>query len=151
MGLPPMEIDVWWPWSVSCMIFSRKKLNRVGESEHPWRTHTVVLKNSHSEQFKRTALLEFSYSAWMASTSPLSVLKLLCDDSTIEDLFYCAPAWSETGLLVTWHLHPRKHRLSSLWDFATRDRVLQWTRLHNITWDKFTSDRFRFPFSSETF
>ena len=28
------------------------------------------------------------------------VLKvLLCDDSTIEDLFYCAPAWSKTCLV----------------------------------------------------
>ena len=35
MGLPLMEMDVWWSWSVSCMIFSRNKLNRMGESKHP--------------------------------------------------------------------------------------------------------------------
>ena len=66
MGLPPMEIAVWWSWSVSCMIFSRKKLNSMGESEHPCGTPTVVLKNSHSWLFKRTALLEFSCSIWTA-------------------------------------------------------------------------------------
>ena len=46
MGLPPMGVDMWWSWSVSCMIFSRGKLNRMGESKHPWQTTTVVSKNS---------------------------------------------------------------------------------------------------------
>ena len=31
MGLPPMEMDAWWPWSISCMRFSRNKLNRMCE------------------------------------------------------------------------------------------------------------------------
>ena len=35
MGPPPMGMDVWWSWSVS-RIFSRIKLNRMGESMHPW-------------------------------------------------------------------------------------------------------------------
>ena len=35
VGLSPMEMDVWWSWSVSCMIFSGNKLNRMGESKHP--------------------------------------------------------------------------------------------------------------------
>ena len=101
----------------------------MGESKHPWRTPTVVLMNSPSWPFKRTALLELSYSAWMAWTSPSSVLKLLrtchrpaCQSlldtflksmklwnrlrwccrcfsmMTIEDLFYCAQAWSKTCL-----------------------------------------------------
>ena len=35
MDLPLMEMDVWWSWSVSCMIFSRNKLNRMDESKHP--------------------------------------------------------------------------------------------------------------------
>ena len=39
IGLLPMEMDMWWSWSVSCMIFSRNKLNRISESRHPWRTH----------------------------------------------------------------------------------------------------------------
>ena len=75
MGVPPMVMDVWWSCSISCLIFSRNKLNRMGESEHHW--DTVVLKNSTSCLFKRTALLEFSYSAWIAWTSPLSMLKFL--------------------------------------------------------------------------
>ena len=66
MSLPPMEMDVWWSWSVSSVIFSRNKLNRMVESKHPWQTLTVVLKNFPSWLFKRTALLEFSCSAWMA-------------------------------------------------------------------------------------
>ena len=77
MGFPPIEMDVWWSWSVFCMIFPRNKLNRMGESKHPYRTPTVVLKNSPSWLSKRTALLEFSYSAWTTWTSPSSMLKLL--------------------------------------------------------------------------
>ena len=73
MGLPPMEMDV---CSISCMLFSTNKLNRMGESKHPWRT-SVVLKNSPGWLFKRTALLEISYSAWMAWASPSCMLKLL--------------------------------------------------------------------------
>ena len=34
MVLPPMEMDVWWSWSVSYKIFSRNKWNRMGESKH---------------------------------------------------------------------------------------------------------------------
>ena len=33
-GLPPMEMNVKWTWSVSCMIVSRNKLNRMDESKH---------------------------------------------------------------------------------------------------------------------
>ena len=77
MGLPTMDIDVWWSWSVFCMIFSRNKLNRMGESKHLWQTPTVVLKNYLSLPFQRTALLELSYRAWMAWTNPSTVLKLL--------------------------------------------------------------------------
>ena len=69
MALPPMGMDVWWSRSVSHMMSSRNKLNRMGESRHPWWTLTVVLKNSNSSLFKRTTLLEFSYSAWMAWSS----------------------------------------------------------------------------------
>ena len=69
-GLPPMEMDMWWSWSDSCMIFSRNKLNRMGESKHPRWTPTVFLKKFCSWLFKKTTLLEFSY-------SPLSTLKLL--------------------------------------------------------------------------
>ena len=43
MGLPPIERDVWWSQSGFCMIFSRKKLNSMGERKHPWWTPTVVL------------------------------------------------------------------------------------------------------------
>ena len=35
MGLQPMEMDVWWSWSVSCMIFSRNKLKVMRENKHP--------------------------------------------------------------------------------------------------------------------
>ena len=45
------------------MIFSGNKLNRMSKSKHPWQTATVVLRNSPSCLFKRTALLEFSFSA----------------------------------------------------------------------------------------
>ena len=62
-GLLPAEMDVWRLWSVSCIIFSRNKLNRMGEIKHPWQTPAVVLRNSPSWLFKGTALLEFSYSA----------------------------------------------------------------------------------------
>ena len=77
MDLLPMEMDVWWSWRVSYMIVSKNKLNRMGESNHPWRTPTGVLKNSFSWLLKRTAMLEFSFSAWMARTSPSSLLKPL--------------------------------------------------------------------------
>ena len=77
MGLPLMEMGVWWLWSVACIIFSWTMLNRMGESKHPWRTPTIVLKNSPSWLFKTTALLGFSCSAWMAWTRPSSMLKLL--------------------------------------------------------------------------
>ena len=43
-----METDVRWSGSVSCLIFSRSKLNRMDESRHPRRTPTVVLKSSLS-------------------------------------------------------------------------------------------------------
>ena len=72
-----MYRDVWWSWSVFCMIFSREKLNRVSESKHHWRTPIVVLRNSPSWLFKRTALLEFSCSSSMAWTGPSSMLTLL--------------------------------------------------------------------------
>ena len=49
----------------------------MGESNHIWRTPTVVLKNSPSWLFKSTALLEFPYSAWIAWTRPSSMLQLL--------------------------------------------------------------------------
>ena len=75
MDLPPTEMDVWWSWSVARLIFSRNKLNRMGESKHPWQIPTVVFKNSPSWQFKRSALLEFSYNASVAWTSPSSMLK----------------------------------------------------------------------------
>ena len=43
MGLPPMDMDMWWSWSVSCIIFSVNKLNRMAESKHPLRTYTALL------------------------------------------------------------------------------------------------------------
>ena len=73
--LPPMEMDVWWSWSVSYMIFSGNKLNKMGESKHPWWISTGALKNSPSWLFKRTALLEFSYTDvvpdWLEPVLPL--------------------------------------------------------------------------------
>ena len=77
MGLPPMQMDVWCSQSASCTILSRNKLNRMGENKHPWWTPTLVLNNFPSWLFKRTALQEFSKTAWMAWTSPSSMLKLL--------------------------------------------------------------------------
>ena len=35
VGLPSVEMDVWWSWCVSCMVFSRNKWSIVGESKHP--------------------------------------------------------------------------------------------------------------------
>ena len=98
MGLPPMEMDVWWSWHVSCMIVSWNKLNRTGVSKQPWQTPTVVLKNSPSWLFKRTALLEFSYSAWTTWSSPSSMLKLLMPchrpaSQTLSNVFL-KPLWS---------------------------------------------------------
>ena len=82
VGLPPMEMDVWWSWSVFCIIFSRNKLNRMGETEsskHLLWTPNIVLKNTPSLLFMRIALLEFSCSAQMALswTSPSAMLMLL--------------------------------------------------------------------------
>ena len=69
--------DVYRSRSVSCIIVYRNKLNTMAESmSHCW-TPTVVSKNSSSWLFKRTALLEFLYSAWMAWTRPPSMLKRL--------------------------------------------------------------------------
>ena len=76
MGLPPMEMNVWWSWSVSYKIFSRNKWNRMGESKHSWWAPAVVLKNSPNWLFKRTALLEISYSGCMAWTRLSRMLKL---------------------------------------------------------------------------
>ena len=47
----------------------------MGEIKHPWRD--TYLKNSQSWLLKRTALLEFLYTARMAWTSPSCTLKLL--------------------------------------------------------------------------
>ena len=129
VGLSPMEMDVWWSWSVSCMIFSWNKLNRMGDSKHPRLTPTVVLKNSSIWLFKSTALMEFSYSAWMAGTSPSSCWSLwgpvtglhvrhsqtpyievyeAAEQATVvlqvllyddSTVDYCASAWSKTCLL----------------------------------------------------
>ena len=79
IGIPSAETDVWWSWSVSSMVFSRNKLNWTDDSKHPWQT-PVVLKNSPSWLFKRTALLKFSYRGWMAWTrsSPLLELMRIC-------------------------------------------------------------------------
>ena len=93
MDLPPLEKDVWWSWSVSFMIFYTNKLTKMGESNHPWRSPTVVLKNSPKGLFKKTALLEFSYTALTPLTSPSSVWKLLrtCDRPACQTL--PTPSW----------------------------------------------------------
>ena len=85
----PLEMDVWWSWSASCMVFSRNKLNRIGESKHPWLTPTVVLRNSPDWLFMKTALLEFSYSARIVWNSS-SLLKLL---GTCHRLARQTPQW----------------------------------------------------------
>ena len=78
MILPPVEMEVWWYWNVSCMILSRNRWTRwMGESKHPWRTPTAVFKNCPDWLFKRTTLLQFSYSVWAAWTRPSPILKLL--------------------------------------------------------------------------
>ena len=63
-----MEMDMWWLWNVSCMIFSENKLNSMSEGKHTRWALTVVLNwnNSSSLLFKKTAPYEFPYSAWMA-------------------------------------------------------------------------------------
>ena len=56
MGLPLMEMDVWWFWSVSCMIFSRNKLNRMGgrthiadcSGGHCWSSHIATATGLHA-------------------------------------------------------------------------------------------------------
>ena len=50
MGLPPLEMDVWWLWSVSCMNFFSSKLNMMVRVSIPdgHIQATVVLKNSPS-------------------------------------------------------------------------------------------------------
>ena len=35
LGIPTVEMYVWWSGSVFSMIFSRNKFNRMGESKHP--------------------------------------------------------------------------------------------------------------------
>ena len=48
MGLPPLEMDVWWSCSVSCMIFSRNKLNWMGERvSREIKTASSLLKIFH--------------------------------------------------------------------------------------------------------
>ena len=42
---PPMAIVLQWSSSVSCMVFSRKMLNIVGNKIHPYRTPTDIFKN----------------------------------------------------------------------------------------------------------
>ena len=46
MSRPPTLTLPSWPSKASHMILSRKMLKRVGESRHPYRTHTVVLNHS---------------------------------------------------------------------------------------------------------
>ena len=77
MGLRPMEIHAWCSWSVSCTTVSRNKLNRIVESEHPWHKSIAVFKDSPSWGFKRTALLEFPNTSWIAWTSLSSAMTLL--------------------------------------------------------------------------
>ena len=59
------------------MRISRNKLNRMGESKHPWQTPFVVLNTNPSWLFMRTALLDILYTRYMAWTSPPSMLKRL--------------------------------------------------------------------------
>ncbi|KAH3824246.1 hypothetical protein DPMN_126079 [Dreissena polymorpha] len=28
MGFPPVDIELWWSWRVTCIIFSRKKVEQ---------------------------------------------------------------------------------------------------------------------------
>ena len=73
--LTPMEMDVWWSYAVvSCMIFSRNKLKKMGESKHPWRIPTVVLKN-----FPRKLHCWSSHMVpeWLEPPRSSSMLKLL--------------------------------------------------------------------------
>ena len=60
----------------------------------PDMTPAIVLKNSPSWLLKRTALLEFSYSAWMAWPRPLCTLKILrtCHRPTCR--LCLTPSWS---------------------------------------------------------
>ena len=114
LGLPQMAMDVWWSWIVSCMIFSRNRSNRMGESKHPWRTPIIVWKNSPIWLLKRTTLLDFSYSAWMAWISPSFVLKLLrtCDTPECQTL--------SNACLKSMKLWNR-----SSWCFSTTTRLLK--------------------------
>ena len=58
MRRPPMEVVLWCSCRVSLMMFSRKMLNRIGESRQPCRTPTVVGKCSPISSLRRTALPE---------------------------------------------------------------------------------------------
>ena len=94
MGLPPMEMDVWWSFFflVSSLVLWAQSSTKdyikfparpaLGTSWRgwvrvsiPWQTPTVPWRNSPIWMLKRTALLEFSYSAQMAWISP-SMLEL---------------------------------------------------------------------------
>ena len=111
-----------------------EKVNRTGESTHSWWKPLLPSRTPRTPlaEWSRGLCCWRSLSAWMARTSPFTVLKLLrtchrpacltllnaflksvklwnrscwcrsCfsmnDDSTTEDLFYCAPAWPKTWL-----------------------------------------------------
>ena len=98
MGLPPMEMDVWWPWGVSCMIISMNKLNRMGESKHSWQIPIIVLKNSPSWLFKRTA------PAKVIETKATTMLTSCCWSPDKQAIYRLLGVVRASQLLISWNL-----------------------------------------------
>ena len=98
MGLPPMEMDVWWPWGVSCMIISMNKLNRMGESKHSWQIPIIVLKNSPSWLFKRTA------PAKSIETKATTMLTSCCWSPDKQAIYRLLGVVRASQLLISWNL-----------------------------------------------
>ena len=118
-------MDEWWSWSVSGTKFFRNKSNMMSESKHPWGTPSCCLEEpplagcsyysawitwtSPSSMLKLLGTCHRPACQTLSNTSLNSMMlwnrsrwccRFPCDGSTIEHLFYCAPAWSKTCLFV---------------------------------------------------
>ena len=117
MSLPPVELEMWLSWSVSCLIFSTNKMNRMGESKHPRRTPTIVLKNSSGWQLKRTAhWSSHIVPEWLEPVLPLCWSLWWPCHRRARQTLSCVPSWSlwSCGIiffLPTWYI--KEHYLFS--------------------------------------
>ena len=129
MGLLPIEMDEWWSWNVSCMIFSRNKLNWMGKSKHPWRIPTLVWKNSPIADCWRGLQCWSSHAVpeWLEPVLPLCWSLRTCHRPARQTLsnFYTSCSTELFNLGATPKQPVKEKELKTftkLWSRPTQDR-----------------------------